>query len=81
MKFTFREKRIEDIKKGDVYIGVSYSPYDNEGFRDVSYDHMKVLDVEEKSIIVENKDLNLDQIIYGRKVGGTYYFRIKEKDN
>jgi hypothetical protein len=79
MNFKFVEVRKSDIKKGDIYIGVSYGPYEDTGFRDVSYSNMEVIEIKEKSILVKNNEDKLE--IYGRKVGGNLYYRIRKRES
>ena len=73
--YTFIEKRVENVNVGDVYVQIAYSSYDEVGWRDVNYNNMKILEVNDEYIVVEG---NIK--IYGRKVGNSYYYRIKTKD-
>ena len=73
--YTFIEKRVENINVGDSYVGISYSSYNNDGWRDVNYNIVEILEVNTDHLIVEGGIK-----IYGRKVGNSYYYRIKMKD-
>ena len=71
------EVRKEDISKGDIYYAVSFSKYDKDGFREVYYTEMEIIEINDKSILVKD-DKGEEMIVYGRKVGNHLYFRIKK---
>lgn len=82
--FDSTVKKIEDIKDGEIVVVPSYSDYDDEGFRNVSYPTFKVLrkviNVKEpnKSHLVTRSRNGEIVKIYGRTIGGKNWVRVME---
>lgn len=82
--FYSTAKKTEDIRDGEVVVVPSYSDYDDEGFRNVSYPTFKVLkkviNVGEPSkshLVTRSRNGEIVKI-YGKTIGGKNWVRVME---
>jgi len=82
--FDSTAKKIEDIRDGEIVVVPTYSDYDDEGFRDVSYPTYKVLrkvinvnEPNKSHLVTRSKDGDIVKI-FGKTIGKNNWVRVME---